>query len=436
MPAGFFLALAALVLFPDPGARCVCALRIGGRGPGPGRSGARPHAEARGEPPMTPAMPCSARNERCRLRAHSRAAASCAAGHRRRGAHRPASPGTGSAKAVSAPRPSRRASPQSQLALLFEFLAVALAALIPWGSGADRCGSPPAAQPPRCWPQSSFLSSHWVWAGGWLAQLGVNFGLGAASSTRRRGHRARPRRPERAGRHLDRRLAQRQVSPKRASPPPCPATTPSMSSSAACWRWSGWLAFNARRRNPLAACAAHALPVTAINTLLSASGALAATFAVTRIPLRQARRQPLRQRLARRPGRLQRLRGPRHAGPALFHRHRRRHRIRRCWWNCWNWPSPSTIPPAPSPCTPSAACGDCSPPASSPATGQFCPTGRHRRAARLILPLVYLLFWLLNRVVAFRVDPTASASAWTCTNWAAAPIRSSSFHRDDSYFSK
>jgi len=30
------------------------------------------------------------------------------------------------------------AAPQSQLALLFEFLAVAMAAMLPWGSGADR----------------------------------------------------------------------------------------------------------------------------------------------------------------------------------------------------------------------------------------------------------------------------------------------------------
>jgi hypothetical protein len=95
----------------------------------------------------------------------------------------PASPGTGSAKALFLLGGLGSAPPQSQLALLFEFLAVALAALIPWGSGADRCASPPAAPSPRCWPQSSFLSlAHWVWGGGWLAQLGVNFSSAPASS--------------------------------------------------------------------------------------------------------------------------------------------------------------------------------------------------------------------------------------------------------------
>jgi Amt family ammonium transporter len=72
------------------------------------------------------------------------------------------------------------ALPQTQLAVLFEFLAVALAALIPWGSGADRwrlsagCASA-AVLAAIVFP----LLAHWVWGGGWLAQLGVNFGLGA-----------------------------------------------------------------------------------------------------------------------------------------------------------------------------------------------------------------------------------------------------------------
>jgi len=43
------------------------------------------------------------------------------------------------------------AGPEAQLTLLFEFLAVALCALIPWGSGAD-------APPPPCSPPSSFRS--------------------------------------------------------------------------------------------------------------------------------------------------------------------------------------------------------------------------------------------------------------------------------------
>ncbi|MGA9669361.1 MAG: hypothetical protein WBQ94_09145, partial [Terracidiphilus sp.] len=69
---------------------------------------------------------------------------------------------------------------QSQLTLLFEFLAVALAALIPWGSGADRLRLTAGCAAAAVLAAFVFpLFAHWTWAGGWLAQLGVNFGLGA-----------------------------------------------------------------------------------------------------------------------------------------------------------------------------------------------------------------------------------------------------------------
>jgi len=69
-------------------------------------------------------------------------------------------------------------SPAS-LAVLLQMLSAGLAALIPLGSGADRwrlgasCAS--AALLAGCtYP----LFAHWVWGGGWLAQLGANYGLG------------------------------------------------------------------------------------------------------------------------------------------------------------------------------------------------------------------------------------------------------------------
>ena len=55
-----------------------------------------------------------------------------------------------------------------------------MAAMLPWGSGADRwrlaagCASA-AVLAAFVFP----LAAHWIWGGGWLAQLGVNFGLGA-----------------------------------------------------------------------------------------------------------------------------------------------------------------------------------------------------------------------------------------------------------------
>ena len=69
---------------------------------------------------------------------------------------------------------------RAQLALLFEFLAVAFAALIPWGSGADRWRLTAGAASAAVLAALVFpLLAHWIWGGGWLAQLGVNFSLGA-----------------------------------------------------------------------------------------------------------------------------------------------------------------------------------------------------------------------------------------------------------------
>lgn len=69
-------------------------------------------------------------------------------------------------------------SPASLAALLGMF-SVGLAALIPLGSGADRwrlgaCCVSTAVLAGWTYP----LFAHWVWGGGWLEQLGTNYGLG------------------------------------------------------------------------------------------------------------------------------------------------------------------------------------------------------------------------------------------------------------------
>ncbi len=67
----------------------------------------------------------------------------------------------------------------SSLTALFQIFCVGLAALIPLGSGADRwrlraiCLST-ALLAAVIYP----IFAHWVWGGGWLAQLGVNYGIG------------------------------------------------------------------------------------------------------------------------------------------------------------------------------------------------------------------------------------------------------------------
>lgn len=67
----------------------------------------------------------------------------------------------------------------ASLVALLGMLSVGLAALIPLGSGADRwrlgaCCASTALLAGWTYP----LFAHWVWGGGWLAQLGTNFGLG------------------------------------------------------------------------------------------------------------------------------------------------------------------------------------------------------------------------------------------------------------------
>lgn len=65
------------------------------------------------------------------------------------------------------------------LILLLQIFSVGLAALIPLSSGADRwrlgatCASTALL---AGWTYPLF--AHWVWGGGWLAQLGMNYGLG------------------------------------------------------------------------------------------------------------------------------------------------------------------------------------------------------------------------------------------------------------------
>jgi Amt family ammonium transporter len=67
----------------------------------------------------------------------------------------------------------------ASLTALFQIFCVGLAALIPLGSGADRwrlraiCLSTGML---AAWTYPLF--AHWVWGGGWLAQLGVNYGIG------------------------------------------------------------------------------------------------------------------------------------------------------------------------------------------------------------------------------------------------------------------
>ena len=173
---------------------------------------------------------------------------------------------------------------QSQLALLFEFLAVALAALIPWGSGADRLRLTSGCAAAAVLSAIVFpLLVHWVWAGGWLSQLGVNFSLGSGFLD-----------PGGAATvHVLGGLSALAViwiaGPRKGKFPKEGLATALPGHNAVYILFGcivslvGWLAWNLAGALIWLHAPLAVLPVTAVNTLLSASAALAATFAVTRI---------------------------------------------------------------------------------------------------------------------------------------------------------
>ncbi len=180
-------------------------------------------------------------------------------------------------------RSSGAAFNASPLGLLFEFLAVALAALIPWGTGADRFRLAAGCACAAIIAGLVFpLAAHWSWCGGWLAQLGANFGLGAgfldnggAGSIHAVGGLAA--------------LAVVWITGPRKGKFPKEGFSMAMPSHNAVYvlfgcllSLVGWLAWNAAGailwfHAPLAA-----LPEIAINTVLSAAIALVATCTVTR----------------------------------------------------------------------------------------------------------------------------------------------------------
>jgi Amt family ammonium transporter len=166
---------------------------------------------------------------------------------------------------------------------LFEFLAVAMVAIIPWGSGADRWRLAGGSAAAVALAGIAFpVASHWIWNGGWLAQLGANFSLGAGFLD--------------AGGagvvHLLGGLSALVVvwiaGPRRGKFPKEGLSTAIPGHSAVYVLFGctvalvGWLAWNAAGAILWLHAPLAQLPVTAINTLLSASGALVTTFSVTR----------------------------------------------------------------------------------------------------------------------------------------------------------
>ena len=175
-------------------------------------------------------------------------------------------------------------SPQAQFALLFQFLAVALACYIPWGAGADRLKLLAGCAIAIVLAAVAFpLLAHWIWAGGWLAQLGSTFSLGAgfldgagAATVHTLGGLsalaviwiAGPRKGK---------------FPREGLATAMPAHNAVYVLFGALIAFVGWMAWNIAGAILWLHSPAATLPVIAINTLLSAATALVATYAVTRL---------------------------------------------------------------------------------------------------------------------------------------------------------
>jgi Amt family ammonium transporter len=173
---------------------------------------------------------------------------------------------------------------QSQLALLFEFLAVALTALIPWGSGADRLRLSAGCASAAVLAAIVFpLLAHWIWTGGWLSELSINFGLsasfidpGGAATVHALGGLSALAIVWITG-------SRKGKFPKEGFSTAMPGHNAVQVLFGCLLALVGWLAFNVSGAILWLHAPLSALAGTAINTLLAASGAIAATFTVTRI---------------------------------------------------------------------------------------------------------------------------------------------------------
>ncbi len=172
----------------------------------------------------------------------------------------------------------------TQLGLLFEFLAVAMLAIIPWGSGADRWRISAGAAVAAILAAILFpVLAYWVWGTGWLTQLGINFGLGegfvdagGASLIHVLGG-------------LSALVVAWLVGPRKGKFPREGLSTAMPGHNASYVLFGcllalvGWLAWNMAGAVLWLNADPTTLTVIAVNTLLCAAGAIAATFTLTRI---------------------------------------------------------------------------------------------------------------------------------------------------------
>lgn len=173
---------------------------------------------------------------------------------------------------------------RDSLAALFQLISVGLAALIPLGAAAERwrlraCCLSTALLAGITYP----LFAHWVWGGGWLKQLGANYGLGlgfldaGGSSTI----------------HVVGGLTALSMvwllGPRRGKynlegiPAALPGHNTVLVLFGCLLALVGWMGLNAAGSILFAGIPLGRIVLVAVNTLLSAGGAMLAAAAITRI---------------------------------------------------------------------------------------------------------------------------------------------------------
>jgi Amt family ammonium transporter len=173
---------------------------------------------------------------------------------------------------------------QSRLGLLFEFVAVALAALVPWGSGADRLRLSAGCAVAALLGGMAFpVLTHWIWHSGWLSQLGANFALGTgfidaggAASVHVLGGLAALAVVWITG-------ARKGKFPQNGIATAMPGHNAVEILFGSLTATGGWLALNAAGSVLWLHAGIEALPLVAVNTLLTAAAAVVASFIVTRV---------------------------------------------------------------------------------------------------------------------------------------------------------
>jgi ammonium transporter, Amt family len=174
------------------------------------------------------------------------------------------------------------AQARAQLSVLFELLAVALTVLIPWSSGADRWRLTSGVASAGIVAALVFpVAAHWIWGGGWLSQLGINFALGTGFLDAGGG----------GAIHVLGGLSalavvwivgsRRGKFPREGLSTAIPGHNAPFVLFGCLVALVGWLAWNFAGALLWLNAGPSILPVTAVNTVLSAAAALAATFGVT-----------------------------------------------------------------------------------------------------------------------------------------------------------